>query len=216
MAVLIKKPGGRRNRIAASLPYKERIMSIATKRGDKGETGLAGGIRISKADLRVEAYGTVDELNSVLGFARSICSETEIAGWTEQIQKKLFRLGSALATPPESKKPVPEITMEDVDFLTQLVHQIEATEGILADWSLPGAHRESAAYEVARTVCRRAERCAVRLVESGVAVQPEVLAYLNRLSDVVWLFGRLIEVKAGVDARLRDGSKTGPKWSRAW
>ncbi len=140
----------------------------------------------------------------------------EIAGWTEQIQKTLFRLGSALATPPESRKPQPYITAEDVEFLTQLVYQIEATEGILADWSLPGAHTESAAYEVARTVCRRAERNAVRLAESGQEVKPEVLAYLNRLSDLIWLFGRLIELNAGIDARLRDGTKPGPKWSRAW
>jgi cob(I)alamin adenosyltransferase len=191
-------------------------MSIATKSGDRGQTGLAGGIRISKADLRVEAYGTVDELNTVLGFARSICKNPEIAGWTEQIQKTLFRVGSALATPPESKKPQVEITAEDVDFLTQLVYGIEATEGILADWSLPGAHTESAAYEIARTVCRRAERCAVRLAESGQPVTPEVLAYLNRLSDLVWLFGRLIEFNAGVDARLRDATKSGPNFSRAW
>jgi cob(I)alamin adenosyltransferase len=191
-------------------------MSIATKSGDKGSTGLAGGIRISKADLRVEAYGTVDELNTVLGFARSICSDEEIAKWTEQIQKTLFRVGSAMATPPESKKPQVHITPEDVDFLTQLVYKIEATEGILSDWSLPGAHRESAAYEIARTVCRRAERAAVRLHESGQDVQPDVLAYLNRLSDLAWLFGRLIERNAGIDARLRDGSKAGPKWSRAW
>jgi cob(I)alamin adenosyltransferase len=191
-------------------------MSIATKRGDAGQTGLAGGIRISKADLRVESYGTVDELNTVLGFARSICKNAEIAGWTEQIQKTLFRLGSALATPPESKKPQVYITPEDVEFLTNLVYKIEATEGILSDWSLPGAYTESAAYEIARTVCRRAERNAVRLAESGQEVKPEVLAYLNRLSDLIWLFGRLIELNAGIDARLRDGSKTGPKWSRAW
>jgi cob(I)alamin adenosyltransferase len=105
---------------------------------------------------------------------------------------------------------------EDVERLTSLVHQIEATEGILSDWSLPGAHTESAAYEVARTVCRRAERAAVRFVESGGLVQPGVIPYLNRLSDLIWLFGRLIEVNAGVDARLRDDSKVGPKWSRAW
>ena len=104
-------------------------MSIATKHGDGGQTGLAGGIRVSKADLRVEAYGSVDELNTVLGFARSICKNGEIAAWTEQIQKTLFRLGSALATPPESRKPQLHITAEDVDFLTQLVYQIEATEG---------------------------------------------------------------------------------------
>jgi cob(I)alamin adenosyltransferase len=191
-------------------------MSIATKRGDGGQTGLAGGIRISKADLRVEAYGTVDELNTVLGFARSICTNKEICDWTETIQRTLFRVGSALATPPESKKTPPSVTTEDVDALTTLVHQIEATDGILSDWSLPGAHTESAAYEMARTVSRRAERAAVRLASSGVDIKPEILAYLNRLSDLIWLFGRLIEINAGIDARLRSGETAGPKWSRAW
>jgi cob(I)alamin adenosyltransferase len=191
-------------------------MSIATKRGDGGQTGLAGGIRISKADLRVESYGTVDELNSSLGFARSICSNEQIAAWTEEIQRTLFRVGSAIATPEESKKRPPEISEEDVEKLTRLVHEIEATEGLLSDWSLPGAHRESAAYEIARTVCRRAERSAVRFVENGGVVQSTVLSYLNRLSDVIWLFGRLIELNAGVNAKLRDEDKTGPKWSRAW
>jgi cob(I)alamin adenosyltransferase len=191
-------------------------MSIATKTGDAGSTGLAGGTRISKADLRVEAYGAVDELNSSLGFARSICSNAEIAGWTEQIQKTLFRVGAALATASTGRKSAPVMLPEDVDHLTQLVYRIEATEGILADWSLPGAHRESAAYEIARTVCRRAERASVRLLESGEEVSAEVLAYLNRLSDLIWLFGRLIEVNAGIDARLRDESKAGPNFSRAW
>jgi cob(I)alamin adenosyltransferase len=191
-------------------------MSIATTRGDGGQTGLAGGIRVSKADLRVEAYGTVDELNTVLGFARSICSNKEIHDWTEGIQRTLFRVGSALATPPESKKAPPSITLEDVAGLTKLVHQIEATDGIISDWSLPGAHTESAAYEVARTVCRRAERNAVRLASSGVEVKPEILAYLNRLSDLIWLFGRLIEVNAGVNGALRGSETVGPKWSRAW
>ena len=191
-------------------------MSIATKRGDGGQTGLAGGIRVSKAHLRVESYGTVDELNTVLGFARSICRNPEIVAWTETIQRTLFRLGSALATPPESKKLAPVISNEDVELLTGLVHRIEAIEGILGDWSLPGAHTESAAYEVARTVCRRAERNVVRFVEGGGEVRPEIVAYLNRLSDAIWLFGRLIEFNAGVDARLRDESKAGPKWSRAW
>ena len=191
-------------------------MSIATKRGDGGQTGLAGGIRVSKSDLRVESYGSVDELNTFLGFARSMCQNKEIAEWTEDIQRTLFRVGSALATPPESKKKPPVISTEDVDKLTDLVHKIEATEGILADWSLPGAHTESAAYEVARTVCRRAERNVVRFVENGGSVQAEVLAYLNRLSDVIWLFGRLIELNAGINTRLRDEDKAGPKWSRAW
>ncbi len=191
-------------------------MSIATERGDGGQTGLAGGVRVSKADLRVETYGTVDELNTVLGFARSICSDEEIAGWTETIQRTLFRLGAALATPSDSRKEPPLMTAEDVAFLTGLVHRIEEMPGILSDWSLPGAHRESAAYEVARTVCRRAERIVVRFIEEGAVVQPEVVAYLNRLSDAIWLFGRLIEHKAGIDARLRPEDKAGPRWSRAW
>lgn len=191
-------------------------MSISTKRGDGGQTGLSGGIRVSKADLRVESYGSVDELNTVLGFARSICQDKEIAEWTETIQRTLFRVGSALATPPESKKQPPVISPEDIDMLTDLVHKIEATEGILSDWSLPGAYTESAAYEVARTVCRRAERAAVRFVENGGIVQPTVLPYLNRLSDVIWLFGRFIEFKAGIESRLRPETKGGPKWSRAW
>jgi len=191
-------------------------MSIATKHGDGGQTALVGGMRVSKSDLRVESYGSVDELNAHLGFARSICQNKEIATWTEDIQKTLFRVGSALATPTESKKEPPEISAEDVDKLTDLVHKIEATEGILADWSLPGGHTESAAYEVARTVCRRSERTVVRLIESGGVVEPEVLAYLNRLSDVIWLFGRLIEHSAGVNSRLRDDTHTGPKFSRAW
>lgn len=191
-------------------------MSIATTHGDSGQTGLAGGVRISKADLRVEAYGTVDELSTVLGFARSICTNKEIHDWTEGIQRTLFRLGSGLATPSESRNPPPSVTLQDVDDLTKLVHQMEATEGILSDWSLPGAHTESAAYEVARTVCRRAERNVVRLASSGTELKPEVLAYLNRLSDVIWLFGRLIEVNAGVDSRLRNSESSEPKWSKAW
>ena len=195
-------------------------MSIATKRGDSGTTGLAGGIRTSKADLRVESYGTVDELNTFLGFARSICQQQDIAGWTETIQRTLFRVGSALATPPQSRKSPPVITSEDVDYLTKLVYEIEATEGILADWSLPGADTQSAAYEMARTVCRRAERLAVRFNETSAEgetlVPAEVLAYLNRLSDLIWLFGRLIEVRAKIDARLRPDDKGGPNFSRAW
>lgn len=191
-------------------------MSIATTRGDRGQTGLIGGNRISKGDLRVEAYGAIDELNSSLGFARSICNNPEIRGWTEEIQRTLFRVGSALATPSEDRKDSTSITAKDVEDLTKLVHQIEKTEGILSDWSLPGAHTESAAYEIARTVCRRAERDTVRLASSGIELNPEILPYLNRLSDLIWLFGRLIEVNAGVNSKLRNSQTVGPKWSKAW
>src|ERR1700742_447140 len=92
---------------------RRKPMSIATKSGDGGQTGLAGGTRVSKADLRVEAYGSVDELNSHLGFARSICRDKDIAGWTEEIQRTLFRVGSALATPNEKKKDLRFVSAED-------------------------------------------------------------------------------------------------------
>ena len=191
-------------------------MSIATKKGDGGQTSLVGGIRLSKADLRVEAYGTVDELNAALGFARSISRSGEISSWTLDIQKALFRVGSALATPSKAQKGSPMVTEEDVNHLTNLVHSIEAREGILADWSIPGASTEAAAFEVARTVCRRAERSIVRLVENGTVIPAQVLPYMNRLSDLLWLFGRLLELESGVDSRLRDEQHKGARWSKAW
>jgi len=191
-------------------------MSIATKQGDAGKTSLLGGIRVSKSDLRVESYGAVDELNSVLGFARSICNHAQIKTWTEEIQRTLFQLGANLSTPPESKIQTAPINAENVERLTELVHKIEATEGLFFDWSLPGAQPESAAYEMARTTCRRAERSVVRFNESGGQVDPNVLAYLNRLSDLIWLFGRLLELEAGVDSRLRDRQDPKASWSKAW
>jgi cob(I)alamin adenosyltransferase len=192
-------------------------MSISTKRGDAGQTGLAGGIRVSKSHIRVEAYGTVDELNASLGLARSICQDEELRSKTFAIQKELFRVGSALATPPESRKAQVPVTQETVDALTEQVHAIESIEGMLSDWSVSGEHTAAAAYDVSRTVCRRAERNVVRLVEAGEAVEPTVLAYLNRLSDLLWLFGRKLEFDAGLNASLRTANdKPGARWSRAW
>jgi len=191
-------------------------MSIATTRGDGGQTGLSGGIRVSKASPRVEAYGTLDELISSMGFARSICTSEEVQQLTKTIQKELFKVASAISTPPESPKGIPVIEDAMVDALTEHVHRIEALPGILGDWSLPGEDAASAAYDVARTVCRRAERLVVGLIESGMALQPNVLRYLNRLSDLLWLCGRQIERAEGKDARLRGEDRPGPKWSRAW
>jgi cob(I)alamin adenosyltransferase len=191
--------------------------SISTMKGDSGETGLAGGIRVSKSSLRVDAYGTVDELNSTLGFARSICDDAQIVDLTSGIQKELFKVGAALATPPESPKPQIPIGTEMVERLTIEVHRLEAIEGILSDWSVPGALSVAAAFDIARTVCRRAERGVVRLVESGEPVQPTIVAYLNRLSDLLWLIGRKLEHAAGVSGSLRaETGKTGNRWSRAW
>ncbi|MGH8469408.1 MAG: cob(I)yrinic acid a,c-diamide adenosyltransferase [Gammaproteobacteria bacterium] len=191
-------------------------MSIATKRGDGGQTSLVGGNRVSKGDLRVEAYGSIDELNSVMGFARSICDDAEVHELVKAIQRELFALGAAVATPAENRKKPPPVSIEMVETLTEQVHRIEAIEGVLSDWSLPGEHPAASAFDVARTVCRRAERDLIRLMGSGEHIDPEVLAYLNRLSDLLWLFGRLIEARAGLDASLRDEKHKGNRWSRAW
>jgi cob(I)alamin adenosyltransferase len=192
-------------------------MSIATKHGDKGDTGLIGGERVSKADPRVEAYGTVDELGAAMGFARSICEDGEVRELTRSIQRELFTVAGALASPAGGEESATTyVTAEMVEALTQHVTRIEATEGILSDWSLPGDHAAAAAYDVARTVCRRAERAVVRLTEAGAALNPHVVAYLNRLSDLLWLMGRLLELRAGLDTRLRDDEHKGPRWSRAW
>ena len=190
--------------------------SIATKTGDRGQTGLVGGVRVSKSSLRVETYGTVDELNSLLGFARSVCDHEELKELTKAIQKELFVLGAELATPGIPAENQAHVTQDMVDRLTDEVHRIEGLKGILADWSIPGEDPASAAFDVARTVCRRAERSAVRLVESGEPVSPVAIMYLNRLSDLIWLFGRQIELGEGANAALRDDKHRGPRWSRAW
>lgn len=191
-------------------------MSIATKRGDSGETSLPGGVRVPKNNLRVECYGTIDELISSIGFARSITQDAAIKELAKNIQRELFRIGSAVGTHPDSRKPPPEITEAMVDALTEHVHAMEAEPGVLNDWSIPGELPESAAFDLARTVCRRAERLAVELRGSGELSNPQILAYLNRLSDVLWLMGRVLESRAGVDASLRPKDKPGARWSRAW
>ena len=192
-------------------------MSISTTRGDAGQTGLAGGIRVSKSAIRVDAFGTVDELNAAIAFARAICEPPAISSFAKSVQQDLFKVASALATPPASPKPQVPIDAAMVDRLTAEVHRIEAIDGMLSDWSLSGDLAVAAAFNLARTVCRRAERAVVRLAESEDAVQPAILAYLNRLSDLLWLFARQLEHEAGINSSLREQTgKGGNRWSRAW
>ncbi len=195
---------------------KTRKRSIATRRGDGGTTRLGGGGDISKADARVEAYGAIDELNTVIGLARATCDDAEICREVRAIQRELFAVGSAVSTRAGAQKEIPEITKAMIDRLDALVERFEAEPGILRDWSIPGEFRGSAAFDVARAVCRRTERANVRYVSSGGVVQPRVLEYLNRLSDVLWLCARVIEARSGIDARLRDDAHPGNPWSRAW
>jgi cob(I)alamin adenosyltransferase len=190
--------------------------SIATRRGDGGVTRLGGGTSISKADARVEAYGAIDELNTFIGVARACCEDDEIRAEIRAIQRELFAVGSAVSTKADARKEIPTIDKSMVARLDALVERFEAEPGVLRDWSIPGESAASAAFDVARAVCRRTERANVRFVTSGGEVQPTVLEYLNRLSDVLWLCARVIEARAGIDARLRDDAHPGVPWSRAW
>jgi cob(I)alamin adenosyltransferase len=181
------------------------VMSVATKRGDKGQTSLIGGGRVSKSDQRVEVYGTIDELGAQMGFVRAICEDQEVGELIKSIQKELFLVNSLIATVPDSKRTLPEVTTEMIDVLTAHVNRIEQLDGIISDWSLPGEHMAAAALDVARTICRRAERSLVRLMESDERVQLQAVeVYINRLSDLLWLLGRLLETRAGINSLLRN------------
>jgi cob(I)alamin adenosyltransferase len=182
-------------------------MSIVTKKGDDGTTKLIYGERVSKADLQVEAYGTIDELNAFLGLARANCDDGEIKEILESLQRETFIIGAELATPVEHlHKLKTRVTLGMTARLDALIAPIESTPGLLDDWALPGATQVGAALDVARVVCRRAERCAVRLSTQGALPNEEVLRYLNRLSDLLWLLGRKYEIARGVDGALRNES----------
>lgn len=177
-----------------------RLNKIYTKVGDKGTTCLANGEKISKASLRIEAYGTVDELNAHVGFLRDILSETPnpdkfktLLQQLKLIQNELFNVGGELATPTKSL----DITKQQV-VSEQNTKRLEAemdacneTLPPLANFVLPGGHKANSASHLARTVCRRAERQVVRLAEAE-SIRPEVQIYLNRLSDWLFVAGRFI------------------------
>ena len=186
-------------------------MSIMTKTGDGGSTRLLFGDIVSKADLQVEAYGTIDELNAFLGLARSLCEDIETRATLEALQRETFVVGSEMATPEARlEKLKARVTPEMTARWEELAEVIEATPGILEDWALPGATTAGAALDVARTVARRAERAAVRLHESGYLPSPEVLRYLNRISDLLWLLGRRYEMQRGADGALRPERRASP------
>ncbi len=188
-------------------------MSIATQTGDAGMTSLVGGRRISKGDARVEAYGTVDELIAHIGLARALAAHDEAASIAKQLQRDLFAIAESLAS---DEDPPTRVDAACVNNITGEVHRIEKQDGILIDWAIAGDHAGAAAFDVARTVCRRAERLVVRLRDSGERIDPSVIVYLNRLADLLWLLGRFIERDRGVDSSLRRPDEGGARWSKAW
>jgi cob(I)alamin adenosyltransferase len=169
-------------------------VRIYTKTGDDGTTGLLYGGRISKSDPAAEAYGTVDETVAVLGLARALSDRPPLQGALLELQRGLFVLGADLATNPDQRAKltpgVSEVTSEMVARLETLIDDTVSQHPLPQEFIVPGASPVSAALDVARAACRRAERAAVRLAEVGREVNPEAAKYLNRLSDLLFVLAR--------------------------
>jgi cob(I)alamin adenosyltransferase len=174
------------------------LAKIYTRRGDDGSTGLFGGPRVRKDDLRVAAYGDVDELNSALGVAREELPQGDLRALVDALQSELFTLGAELATPDADKAPkeVPRIMDAHVSRLEQEIDRLTGELPEMKNFILPGGSRAGAALHLCRTVCRRAERKAVSLAD-GVPVSAQALAYLNRLSDLLFVMARAANLRAG-------------------
>ena len=187
-------------------------MKIYTRRGDGGETDLFGGPRVGKDDLRVEAYGSVDELNAVLGTAIAETGHDDVRDLLTEIQSALFDLGAYLATPEAARREksgVPEPEASLVEELEARMDGFESELEPLRAFVLPGGTRASAALHVARTVCRRAERRCVALARDE-ALDAPAIGYLNRLSDLFFVLARLENARAGVPDTPWVGRKRDP------
>lgn len=172
-------------------------MKIYTKTGDSGETSLFGGGRVSKTHLRVEACGTVDELNSLLGLARALSPSDRGDSWLAEIQNQLFHLGADLATPPQAKADwITRIAASDVRWLESTIDEMSAELAPLKNFILPGGTAAAATLQAARAVGRRAERRIVALAEKE-DIGAFVLSYVNRLSDWLFTLARYENMQAG-------------------
>lgn len=174
-------------------------MSISTKTGDAGTTAMMFGRRVSKCDLRVEAYGTVDELNAALGLARALGASMEwLQGVLMPIQKDLVVLMGELATCPDDlerydRSGFRRVTGEFTQRIEVLLHGFESSGTTFEGWATPGSNPASAALDLARTVCRRAERKICALHDAGQLGNPDIIIFLNRFSDLLWLMARRAE-----------------------
>lgn len=175
-------------------------MKIYTRRGDSGETDLIGSGRVPKDHLRVDAYGAVDELNACLGVCAAATSHADLRALLENLQRALFSLGAHLATPEARHREslgMQEPSDTEIAALEARIDALEAELPPLERFVLPGGTREAAAFHVARTVCRRAERVAVALDRSE-SLAPSAIRYLNRLSDLLFVLARVENRRAGV------------------
>ena len=167
-------------------------MKIYTKKGDDGFTSLIGGTRVSKAAIRIEAYGTIDELNSYIGWVRDLSSRDDQKNVLIEIQDRLFTIGSHLASDPEkSKMNLPELKETDITFLENKIDEMNDELPEMKSFILPGGHQAVSCCHVARCICRRAERAVVLLSENET-VNKQIIIYLNRLSDFLFVLARIL------------------------
>lgn len=173
-------------------------MKIYTKTGDDGTTSLFGGQRVLKSDLRIDAYGTVDELNSQLGWVLSMRPDAELASMIVHLQHLLFTLGTDLATPPAVNVRIDRISGSNVAELEHMIDSLDTSLPALRSFILPGGSPTSAGLHLARTVCRRAERILIHARQTET-ISNEAVCFLNRLSDLLFVMARFENASKGVD-----------------
>lgn len=176
-------------------------MKIYTKTGDKGTTGLIGGTRVPKHHIRIESYGTADELNSVIGMLMDQLSGNEAVDTLLKVQDRLFTIGSHLASDPvKSKMQLPELREADVTLLEEEIDRMNTTLPELRNFILPGGDTAASWCHIARCVCRRCERLVTQLAENE-QVNPLIIIYLNRLSDYLFVLGRKVLTDKGINEK---------------
>jgi len=176
-------------------------FKIYTKTGDKGTTSLIGGTKVPKSDIRIDAYGTVDELNSWIGLINDYLNDDYLKEELKEIQDRLFTIGSALATDiyRNLKMQLPDLHDVDVEFLEQKIDVMTAQLPEMKTFVLPGGHVTVSSIHIGRCVCRRAERLVVQMQQNEIIVDDKVIRYLNRLSDYLFTLARYAAQKLGVE-----------------
>ena len=175
-------------------------VKIYTKTGDQGKTSLIGGTKVFKSHLRIEAYGTVDELNSFIGSLNDQLNDSDTKKTLAEVQDRLFTIGSSLACDPEKepKMKIPDLQEDDIVLLEKEMDRMNESLPPMKSFILPGGHPAVSAAHIARCVCRRAERHCVNMAEQGMFVEPLVIKYLNRLSDHLFVVARYTAFLLGV------------------
>nr|WP_295866543.1 cob(I)yrinic acid a,c-diamide adenosyltransferase [uncultured Chitinophaga sp.] len=176
-------------------------LKIYTKTGDKGKTSLIGGTKVPKSDLRIDAYGTVDELNSYIGLVSDYTADPDTKTLLKEIQDRLFTVGAALACDPdkETKMRIPDLHEADIQLLESSIDKMNEELPPMKHFILPGGHVAVSTCHVARCVCRRTERLCVGMQEQEMFIEPLVLKYINRLSDYLFVLARWTGHKLGVE-----------------